>query len=75
MSFLSLRVFKDVIRHIEQAEYRWEDGEEFASGDDLVAEQEDHGNQERSSQEGGAPVGEESSLHHCGCFLMMWEER
>ena len=63
MSFLSLRVFKDVVRHIEQAEDGWQDGEEFASGDDPVAEQDDHGNQERTPQEGGTPVAEEPGFH------------
>jgi len=67
--------FKDIIRHVEEAEDGGEDGGEFAAGDDSHKEEDDHDHQERSSQEGGAPVAEDTGLHDLGSFLMRWEER
>ena len=67
--------FKDCVGEIEEAEDGREDGGEFAAGDDPHKEEGYHDHQERSSQEGGAPVAEEPGFHELGSFLMRWEER
>ena len=51
---------------IEEPEDGREEGDEFATGDDLLEEQDDGGDQQGEAQEGGAIVAEDSGFHNIG---------
>jgi len=63
------------VGEVEESDDGWEDGDEFGSGDEVCDEEDDDGDQKGSSQEGGAPVAEETGSHVTGDLRMRREER
>ena len=55
--------FENRVTDVEEAEDGWEEGCEFAKGDDLEEQQDDSENEEENSEKGSLPVGEDSCFH------------
>jgi hypothetical protein len=54
---------KDRVLDIQQAEYSRQEGHKLAPGDDLIENEDKADEKKKRTQEGGAPVDEDSRFH------------